>query len=142
MYSFLQGAVDPALVALSAALVIGCAGIPGLFLKKPGPGQVLSTVVTILAALAGLPAALLLLFTHTTSTYLLEWNLPFGTCELVIDPLSAFFLIPVFLVAAAGSLFAIGYWPAAEHPATERCLTFFYGLLASSMAILLMARHQ
>lgn len=142
MYSALQGYYDPALVALGAALVIGCAGIPGLFLRKPGPGQILSAAATILAALAGVPASLQLLFSHTTTTYLLQWSLPFGPCELVIDPLSAFFLLPVFLVSAAGSLFAVGYWPAAEHRATERGLTFFYGLLASSMAILLMARNS
>jgi hydrogenase-4 component B len=141
MYSYLQGLFDPAFVALFAALVIGCAGIPGLFLRKPGHGQIISAFVTILASCAGVPAALLLLFSHTTTTYLLEWSLPFGPCELVIDPLSAFFLLPVFLVSAAGSLFAVGYWPAAEHRATERGLTFFYGLLASSMAILLTARN-
>ena len=141
MYSALQGYFDPALVALVAALVIGCAGIPGLFLRKPGPGQILSAAATILAAMAGVPASLQLLFSHTTTTYLLQWSLPFGPCELVIDPLSAFFLLPVFLVSAAGSLFAVGYWPAAEHRTTERGLTFFYGLLASSMAILLMARN-
>lgn len=141
MHSALQGYFDPALVALVAALVIGCAGIPGLFLRKPGPGQILSAAATILAAMAGVPASLQLLFSNTTTTYLLQWSLPFGPCELVIDPLSAFFLLPVFIVAAAGSLFAIGYWPAAGHRATERGLTFFYGLLASSMAILLMARN-
>ena len=51
------------------------------------------------------------------------------------------FSTPHFLVAAAGSLFALGYWPAAEHRSTERGLTFFYGLLAASMAILVMARN-
>jgi hydrogenase-4 component B len=141
MYSALQSALDPALVALFSALVLGCAGIPGLFLRKPGAGQIISAAATILAALAGVSAALQLLFSNTTTTYLLQWNLPFGPCELVIDPLSAFFLLPVFLVSAAGSLFAVGYWPAAEHPSTERGLTFFYGLLASSMAILLTARN-
>ncbi|MEI6704251.1 MAG: proton-conducting transporter membrane subunit, partial [Deltaproteobacteria bacterium] len=141
MFSHLQGVCDPASVALVAALVIGCAGIPGLFLRKPGPGQIISATATILAALAGVPASLMLLFSHKTTTYSLGWSLPFGPCELVIDPLSAFFLLPVFLVSAAGSLFAVGYWPAAEHRATERGLTFFYGILASSMAILLMSRN-
>lgn len=141
MYSSLQGALDPALVALSAALVIGSAGIPGLFLRKQGLGQIVAAIATILAALAGVPASLQLLFNQTTTTYSLQWGLPFGPCELVIDPLSAFFLLPVFLVSAAGSLFALGYWPAAEHRTTERGLTFFYGLLSSSMAILLMARN-
>lgn len=141
MSSYLQGLFDPALVALVAALAIGCAGIPGLFLRKPGIGQIIAATVTILAALAGITASLKLLFSHTTTTYSLLWSLPFGPCELVIDPLSAFFLLPVFLVAAAGSLFAVGYWPAAEHRSTECGLTFFYGLLASSMAVLLTARN-
>jgi hydrogenase-4 component B len=141
MYSALQGIYDPALVALIAALVLGCAGVPGLFLRKPGTGQIVAATATILAALAGVPSALQLLFSNTTTTYQLQWNLPFGPCELVIDPLSAFFLLPVFLVSAAGSLFAVGYWPAAGHRTTERGLTFFYGLLASSMAILVTARN-
>ena len=141
MYSALQGICDPALVAIIAALVLGCAGIPGLFLRKPGTGQLVSAITSILAALVGVPAALLLLFSNTTTTFLLQWNLPFGPCELVIDPLSAFFLIPVFLVSAAGSLFAVGYWPAAEHRTTESGMTFFYGLLSSSMALLLTARN-
>ncbi|MDD2899956.1 MAG: proton-conducting transporter membrane subunit [Desulfuromonadaceae bacterium] len=141
MYPNLQGSLEPALVAIFAALVIGCAGIPGLFLKKPGVGQIISTVITLPAAVVGIYAALQLLFSHTATTYLLHWNMPFGPCELVIDPLSAFFLLPVFLVSATGSLFAVGYWPAAEHRSTERGLTFFYGVLASSMAILLVVRN-
>jgi hydrogenase-4 component B len=141
MYFPLQGVCDPATVAISAALVIGSAGIPGLFLRTPGPGQIIATAAAILAALAGIPAALALLFSRTTTTYLLAWGLPFGPCELAIDPLSAFFLLPIFLVSAAGSLFALGYWPAARHRSTERGLTFFYGLLASSMAMLVMARN-
>ncbi|HIJ96540.1 MAG TPA: hydrogenase [Desulfuromonadales bacterium] len=141
MFSVLQGVCDPAVVALVAALVIGCAGIPGLFLRSPGPGQMFATCTTILASLAGLPAALILLFSPVTTTFILDWGLPFGPCELAIDPLSAFFLLPIFIVAAAGSLFALGYWPAKEHRATERGLTFFYGILAASMAILVTARN-
>ncbi len=140
MYSALQDVCDPAIVAIIAALFIGSAGIPGLFLR-PGPGQMIATVTTILASLAGLPAALALLFAPATSTFVLAWELPFGPCELAIDPLSAFFLLPIFLVTATGSLFALGYWPAATHRSTERGLTFFYGLLASSMALLVMARN-
>jgi hydrogenase-4 component B len=141
MYSALQEVCDPAIVAIIAALFIGFAGIPGLFLRTPGTGQMIATITTILAALAGIPASLALLFAPATTTWLLPWSLPFGPCELAIDPLSAFFLLPIFLVAASGSLFALGYWPAAEHRSTERGLTFFYGLLASSMAILVMARN-
>lgn len=141
MFYARQGMFDPALVALAATLAIGFSGIPGLFLRKPGSGQMSSVVITIFASLSGLAASLQLLFNKTTTTYLLHWNLPFGPCELSIDPLSTFFLLPVFLVAGAGSLFSLGYWPAAKNPVTEPGLTFFYGLLASSMGLLLMARN-
>lgn len=141
MHSALQDLPDPAILAIIAALITGCAGIPGIFLRRPGAGQVIAAGLTLLSALIGVPAALALLFTRSATTYTLDWGLPFGPCELTIDPLSAFFLLPIFTVAAAGSLFAIGYWPAGEHRSSERGLTFYYGLLASSMALLVMARN-
>ncbi|MDU0459932.1 MAG: proton-conducting transporter membrane subunit [Geobacteraceae bacterium] len=141
MYSFSQGFPDPALLAIIAALITGFAGVPGLFLRTAGAGQVIAAGMQILAALVGIPAALALLFARASVTYTLNWGLPFGPCELAIDPLSAFFLLPVFTVGAAGSLFALGYWPAASHRSSERGLTFFFGLLTSSMALLVMARN-
>jgi len=142
MHFVLPAVCDPATLVIAAAVAIGCAGIPGLFLRTPGPGQIFAAALTILAALAGIPSALSLLFSGVTTTNALAWGLPFGACELSIDPLTAFFLLPVFLVAAAGSLFAVGYWPAGQRRSTEPGLTFFYGLLASSMAMLLMARNS
>lgn len=139
MHSVLQSFPEPAIIAIIAALITGCAGIPGIFLRTGG--QVIAACMTVLAALLGVPAALALLFARSTATYILAWGLPFGPCELAIDPLSAFFLLPIFTVAAAGSLFAVGYWPAAEHRSTERGMTFFFGLLVSSMALLVMARN-
>ncbi|MDD2581802.1 MAG: proton-conducting transporter membrane subunit [Desulfuromonadaceae bacterium] len=141
MHSALQALPDPAILAITAALITGFSGIPGIFLRRPGAGQIIAAILTLLSALVGIPAALALLFAKSTATYILNWGLPFGSCELAIDPLSSFFLIPIFLVAAAGSLFALGYWPAAEHRSTECGLTFFYGILASSMAILVTARN-
>ena len=141
MYSFLQGPVDPVLLVLDATLVMGCAGIPGLFLKRPGPGQVVAALCTICAALIGIPTVLQLLLSGTTATRSIAWSLPFGPCDLAIDPLSALFLIPVFLVTAAGSLFAVGYWPARQYRRSEPGLTLFFGTLGASMALLLMARN-
>ncbi len=142
MFSAPQEGGDPVLLVLCAALAMGCAGLPGLFLRRPGPGQFLAAMVTLLAGLVGIPSALTLLLNGGAATYVLQWGLPFGSCELTVDQLSAFFLLPVFLVAGAGSLFSLGYWPAVEKRGSEPWLTFFYGLLASSMAILLMARNS
>ncbi|MSN26884.1 MAG: hydrogenase [Geobacter sp.] len=141
MFSVLQVFPDPAILAIISVLITGCAGVPGLFIRTGGPGQYIAAAMTLLAALLGIPASLALLFASKAATYILDWSLPFGSCELAIDPLSAFFLLPVFTVGAAGSLFALGYWPSASHRSTEPGLTFFYGLLAASMALLVMARN-
>lgn len=137
----LPGVFDPATLAIIAVVAMGAAGLPGLVVRLPGPGQLFAAGLTVLAALVGIPAAVALLLGGVTTTYSLAWGLPFGPCELAIDPLSAFFLLPVFLVAAAASLYGLGYRPAARYVASEPSLTFFHGLLASSMALLLLARN-
>ncbi|BDV41890.1 hydrogenase [Geotalea uraniireducens] len=141
MESALEGVTDSASLVLIAISLMAISGIPGLLLRRVGGGQRLAALLTVVSALLGLPASLSLLLAGRTVTFGVDWGLPFGPCELAIDPLSAFFLIPVFLVAACGAVYALGYWPAATNPATEPPLTFFYGLLAAAMAFLLVARN-
>ena len=141
MSSALQESIDPATVIVTAAILIGLSGVPGLILRKPGVGQAIASCCTVAASCAGLIAAIVLLLSGKTESYVLAWALPFGPCELSVDPLSAFFLLPVFLVASCAALYAPGYWPATEHRTTEPGLTFFTGVLVSSMALLVLARN-
>jgi formate hydrogenlyase subunit 3/multisubunit Na+/H+ antiporter MnhD subunit len=64
-----------------------------------------------------------------------------GDSLVALDPLSAFFLVPVFLVGALASVYGIGYSPAARNRRTGRRLQLFSGLLVAGMALLLVARH-
>ena len=64
---------------------------------------------------------------------------PTGTIRAHLDGLTALFLVPVYLVTLLGSIYGLGYWPQAEHPANGRKLGLFYGVLAAGMAILLVA---
>ena len=141
MSSALQESIDPATVIVTAAILIGLSGVPGLILRKPGVGQAIASCCTVAASCAGLIAAIVLLLSGKTESYVLAWALPFGPCELSVDPISAFFLLPVFLVAGCAALYAPGYWPATEHRTTEPGLTFFTGILVSSMALLVLARN-
>ncbi len=54
-----------------------------------------------------------------------------------IDPLAIVFILPAFLVTAAGALYGAGYWPAATKPAGSACLRFFYPLLSATILLLL-----
>lgn len=134
-------ASDPVGSLLWAIVLLGLSGLPGLFLKRPGPGQALSVVITLCAALWGMAGALRILGGAPAAHYLIDWPLPFGPCELSVDPLSALFLLPLLLAAACCSLYATAYLPAATHPVAEKKLTLFSGLLLASMALVLVARN-
>ena len=131
---------DPASLVLCAIALAGCSGLPGLVLRRGTLGQRLASVAALTSSLLALPSLLYLLLSGGEATFTLNWNLPFGPCEVALDPLSLFFLIPIFLVFPAGSLYALGYWPAASH-SSERSVTFFYGLLAFAMALVVVARN-
>ncbi len=132
---------EPLALLLWAIGLIAFSGFPGLFLKRPGIGQRLSVALTLLAAVLGGAGALQILGGAPASRYLLDWPLPFDAGLLQADPLSALFLLPLFLAAACCSLYGLAYLPAAQQPAAEKQLTFFMGLLSASMALVLVAAN-
>ena len=125
-----------------APCLAACSGVPGLFLKTTSSlGQKIGTLLLLLASLAGLGGAVAIVAGERTEAITLDWGLPLGPCELGVDPLAALFLLPVFLISACSTLYGTGYWPAAANPRTTRKLTFFTGLLSSSLALLVLARN-
>jgi hydrogenase-4 component B len=133
--------VDPVGSLLCAIALLGVSGLPGLLLKRPGSGQILSVIITMCAAFWGMAGALRILDGTPATHYVLDWPLPFGTCELSVDPLSALFLVPLLLAAACCALYGRAYLPAETLPAVEKRVTFFLGLLLASMALVLVARN-
>jgi hydrogenase-4 component B len=138
---FLDLLRDPSALVITAMLLAAFSGVPGLFLGGGSFGQRLATALAVFSALLALPALCSLLATGGTARFALDWNLPFGACEIALDQLSLFFLIPIFLVFPAGSLYACGYWPAASKRSSQPSVTFFYGLLSAAMALVVVARN-
>jgi len=132
---------EPPILVFAAMVLAAFSGFPGLFLRHGPLGQRLATAGALLASALALPALFSMLSAGEQARYLVDWNLPFDACELALDPLSLLFLIPIFLVFPAGSLYACGYWPAASHRTTEPSVTFFYGLLSAAMALVVVARN-
>lgn len=132
---------DPSVLLLISIIITAFSGVPGLFLKQSSLGQRLATFSAVIAALLAIPSAIFMLTARQTATYVVSWTLPFDACEIGLDPLSLFFLIPIFIVFLCGSIYANGYWSAASHRSTEPSVTFFYGLLAAAMALVVVARN-
>ena len=132
---------DPPVLVLIATTLAALSGVPGLFLRWGAAGQRIAALGALTASALALPAIFYLLAAGEGARFLVEWTLPFGACEIALDPLSLFFLIPIFLVFPAGSLYALGYWPAASRRSSEPALTFFYGLLCAAMVLVVVARN-
>jgi hydrogenase-4 component B len=131
----------PIVLLAGAALIAAVSGAPLLVRAvTPTVGQRFATLAMVVAAAAGLAGAVATLLQRQRVTYQLAWPFPFGPAECGIDPLTAFFALPILIVAACCSIYALDYWPAAKNPRTVRKLTFFFGLLVSAMLFVTMAR--
>ncbi len=134
---------DPAvLVAISAALA-ALSGVPALLLSgRPVIGQIAATLAIIIAALTGLSGVIGLFLSGKAATYSVLGSLPFGPCDFGLDHLSAFFLLPVFIIATCCSIYGTCYWHAAANTKTYRRLTFFFGILTAAIIILITAQNS
>lgn len=134
-------ALNPEVVVITATALIALAGLAGLVIRPATFSQKLAAAITVPASALGFGAAVLILVRRAHAAYAIDWSLPFGPCEIGFDPLTSFFLLPIFLVTFCGALYGLGYWPAAHHRSTAPGVTFFYGLLPSAMAMVVMARN-
>ncbi len=131
----------PAMLLIGAALLSALSGAPLLVrFLNPTLGQRIATLTMLVAAAGGLVGAVMTLLHRRNVTYQLAWPFPFGPVECGLDPLTAFFALPILIVSACCSIYALDYWPAPNNPRTVRKLTFFFGLLVSSMLFVIMSR--
>lgn len=134
--------IDPAFLVLTGIIAVGLSGFPGLFMRgRPGLGQKTALLLLITGCLSGFGGALATLVTRLYITFSIDWSLPFGPADITIDPLSALFLLPIFVVSACAAIYGQEYWTAAKNRRTEPKLTFFFGLLAAAMASVVVAAH-
>ena len=93
----------------SLCVLSGLLALP--FTRGRSPLHLLPLAVQIAASITGL-AGCALGFSGTIHSLTLPWGIPAGAIAVRVDALSAFFAAPVFLLGAAGALYAERYWPA------------------------------
>ncbi|MBK5275842.1 MAG: hydrogenase [Desulfuromonadales bacterium] len=129
--------------ALSAALLCAVSGVPSLFAHIPlFLGRKIACILIALGAAAGLAASgELLLHSGQVETIEMAWQLPVSAMFFRLDPLSAFFLIPVLIVAFCIALYACGYCSTSPENRAESILTFYLGLAVSAIILLLLSAN-
>jgi hydrogenase-4 component B len=128
------------LVGLAACAV---SGVPGLLCARSTcVGQWITTLILLTGCGLGLTGAGVFWWGANSEELLWRWAIPGGEFRVQMDGLSALFLVPVFLIAALGSIYGLSYWKQTEHLENGRKLRLFYGLLPASMALMLLARNS
>lgn len=123
-------------------LTCALSGVPGLlFSRRSCLGQWLTTGVAIVGCVAGLSGVAVYWSDGESVPISLPWPVPGGRFRVAMDGLSALFLVPIFLIAALGSIYGLHYWKQTDHPSNARKLRLFYGLLAAGMALLVIAKN-
>jgi len=116
-------------------------GLPGCLMPaRSAAGQYVATALMILGSLLGLAGVAAALCAGAEPSLNVAWGFQQSRFAVAVDPISALFLLPVFIVPMLGSVYGLGYWKQAEHPANGRRLGLAYGLLAGAMALVVIAR--
>lgn len=126
---------------LIAGVLAAASGLPGLLMARSSLwGQRIAVATMCCGAVLGLVGACSGLRAGASSVAAFPWP-AVGNSVVGVDPLSAFFLFPVFLMAGLGAIYGLGYWPQRRHPGNGRQLRLFWGLMVAGMALLVISRH-
>ncbi len=132
------------LILMIAAACIICSGVPGLFFRRrSATGQRLATMINVAAAAIGMAAVL---FHEIPRVVAGGWHpafsLPVGKLALGLDDVGAWFLLPIFLISALGSIYGLGYWPQRKHPTDGQKLRLCWGLMSGAMVLVVLAANS
>jgi len=128
------------LIVLSVAILVASA-ILGLALSSaPRLASALGSAGAVAACAVGMPPAIEVLMRGPLADVTHGWAVPAGALDAGLDPLSAFFLIPLLLLSALAAVYGREYLLAFARRKSLGPPTFFFNLLVASMIGVVVAR--
>ena len=122
-------------------LAVGLAalsGVPGLF-GRDREGRTAAMLMTASAVLGTWAGVRVLLGAPAPALRLP--TLALGSQGLlVLDPIAAWFLLPVLLLSACGAWYGVAYWHSPQ--GSPRWVRLVFGLLTAALAVLVCAAHM
>jgi hydrogenase-4 component B len=128
---------------LMPPIVIVLVGLVSAVLARaPRTAHAVGAAGTCVASVAGLAAVIAALVAGDSPSLTLPWNAAIGASfSIAFDPLTGFFLLPIYGLSAVCAVFGFGYLAPAHHGRRIGAHWLFYALLVSSMAIVVLSRN-
>jgi len=127
------------LLSLGIIVISGCGAL--LAWNKPKLATCIGAGGTLAGCAVGMIPALESFFHGTRESLRYAWNVPYGSFFVELDALSAFFLIPIFLLAALAAIYGGQYLMQYKDSKRLALPCFFFNLLVASMAMVCLARN-
>lgn len=129
------------ILLLIAVTIMVLGGLAALGVRQPRLAGRLGAGGVVVGSLIGLVPAIRVLLSGSTESLYYAWNVPYGSFAVGIDPLSAFFLLPVLGISALAAVYGTEYLTPYYGKYSIGGHWFFYSLLVASMAVVLIARN-
>ncbi len=126
---------------LISGLIAAASGLPAVLLgNRSNVAQALSTLILVAANCVGLGAVYRWWIDGPIDPLLFPAPIPGVSVGIVIDGISAFFLLPILLVTALASIYGLQYWRQSQHESNGRRVSFFLGVITGAMTLLVVAQ--
>lgn len=131
------------MILLLQAIGIIIAGAFGslLFSRTKLAARLIGPSSIVVGALLGIVPAVNSLFSGVRFEMNVPWQIPIGSMSFGLDPLSAFFAIPILVLSALSAIYGIGYLKKYETSRNIGIQWFFFNLLIASMLIVVLSRN-
>ena len=95
----------------------------------------------IIGSMIGVIPSLGVLLSGTSVSVHVPWDVPYGAFIVVLDPLAAFFLVPIFFLSAVAALYGTAYLEPYRDRKSVGVSWFFFTLLVASMTLVVIAHN-
>jgi hydrogenase-4 component B len=129
-------------LVLTAVAIILISGVASLVLhRSPAAATVASVIGIVIGSVVGLVPAVSTLINGGVESLRWSWNVPGGDFSLGLDPLSALFLLVIFIISIPVALYGGSYLWRDRHEHNLGFVWSMTGLLIVSMVMVVVARN-
>lgn len=126
---------------IAALLILGGGGVFALLLRNSAAAALTGLLTVAVATGLTMVTALRVLLNGGSLSFRLPWPVPGGEFALLIDPLAAFFILPIAVLSLLCALYAC---PDMRHEGHTRALGphwFFFNLMVAAMLLVVTAAN-